>query len=204
MELQVQELIEQIKREGLETAEAEATVKMDAARAEAERIIAEARAEAEDIVRKAKEESDRFVRAGEDALRQAGRNVLLSFRESVTKELDGVLGKQVTAVYSSGLLADLIVKVVEALAKNGGGNDMELLLGSEDMARLENELLSALKKKMLGGVTLRVGDRVTDGFCVGFRDEDAYYDFSAASVTEMLSAYLNPRLTALLKEAEGK
>ena len=36
----------------------------------------------------------------------------------------------------------------------------------------------------------------------GIRSGNAYYDYSAEAVTDMLSNYLSPRVTALLKEAE--
>ena len=45
MEIQLQELIEQIKKDGVEAAEAQAAAILDAAKAEAEKIISAAQAE---------------------------------------------------------------------------------------------------------------------------------------------------------------
>ena len=47
MEIQLQELIDQIKKDGVDAAEAEATSIVDCAKAEAEKIIADAKAQAE-------------------------------------------------------------------------------------------------------------------------------------------------------------
>ena len=55
---------------------------------------------------------------------------------------------------------------------------------------------------MLGGVTLRANDNLNGGFRIAANGGGAYYDYSKEAVTDMLSAYLSPVITALLKEAE--
>ena len=118
MEIQLQELIDQIKKDGVEAAEDEAKVILENAKAEAERIVADAKAEADKILLSAKMENERMVKSSEDAIRQAGRNLLISFRESVAKELQAVAGENVAAAFSSDRMADLIIKVVEKWAEN--------------------------------------------------------------------------------------
>ncbi len=202
MEIQLQELIEQIKKNGVEVAENEAASILESANSEAERIISEAKAEAERITSRAKVENERIVRVSEEAIRQAGRNILLSFRESVAKELEAVIGEQVTALYSSAETADLIAKVVEACSKNADVDDITVLLGEKDSAALEEAVLAAFKAHMLNGVTLKSNDQFDGGFRVSVNNGRAYYDYSVEAVTEMLSAYLTPKMVALLKEAE--
>lgn len=204
MEIQLQELIEQIKKDGVEAAESKASEIIAAANAEAEKIIAEANAEAENIINNAKEENSRLVRASEDAIRQAGRNLLISFRESVTKELDAIAGEQVAGVYSSDEISRLICTVVEEWSKKPEADDISIILTSNDAKALEESLLIELKKKLLSGVTLKANDNFDGGFRITTSDGRAYYDYSAEAVTDMLSAYLNPRITSLMKEAESE
>ena len=92
MEIQLQELIDQIRKDGVEAAETQAETILKTAEEEAEKIIADAKSHAEKIISDAKAENERTVKSGEDAIRQAGRNLLISFRESVTKELNAVIG----------------------------------------------------------------------------------------------------------------
>ena len=73
MEIQLQELIDQIKQNGVEVAEAEAKRIVDAANAEAERIISGAQNKADKILEDAKTENERMLRSSEEAIRQAGR-----------------------------------------------------------------------------------------------------------------------------------
>ena len=112
MEVQLQELIEQIKKDGVETAEAEAKAIVEAAKSDAEKIISDAQAQADKILLNAKAENDRMVKSSEDAIRQAGRNLLISFRESVTRELNAIVSENVTAVYSSDALAGLVTMLI--------------------------------------------------------------------------------------------
>ncbi len=202
MEIQLQELIEQIKKDGVETAEAQAAAILAKAKEEAEKIISEANAQADKIMSDAKNENARTVKSGEDAIRQAGRNLLISFRESVTKELDTIIGANVSSVYSSDALTQLIVKAVESWLSKPEATDISVILCGDDLAKLEVSLLTELKAKMLTGVTLKANDNFDGGFRIAVNGDGAYYDYSKEAVTDILSNYLSPKITALLKEAE--
>ena len=201
MEIQLQELIEQIKKDGVAAAEAEAASIVEAAKAEAEKIVADAQAQAEKLKADAKAENERTVKSGEDALRQAGRNLLISFRESVARELTAIAGENVAAVYSSEALAQLILRVVEGWASKPEAEDLTVILNSADLHALEETLLAGLKEKMLKGVTLKANDHFDGGFRIAVQDGKAYYDYSAEAVVDMLTGYLSPKVAARLKEA---
>ena len=202
MEVQLGELIEQIKKEGVATAEAEAKAIVDAAKADAEKIIDEAKAQADKILNDAISETERMTKSSEDAIRQSGRNLLISFRESVSRELKAIIGENVSAVYSSEALAQIIVNIVANWANKPDAEDIAVILNTEDLNRLEETILAALKEKMLKGITLKANDNFDGGFRIAVNNGSAYYDYSAEAVVEMLSNYLSPKVTELLKEAE--
>ena len=202
MEIQLQELIEQIKKDGVNAAETQAEAIITSAKAEAEKIIADAKAQAEKIMADAKSENARTVKSGEDAIRQAGRNLLISFRESITRELNAIVSDNVNAVYSSDAFAKLIVSAVESWTDKPESEDVTVILNADDLAKLEEAVLAQLKAKMIGGVTLKANDNFDGGFRIAVNNGAVYYDYSAEAVTDMLSNYLSPRVTALLKEAE--
>ena len=202
MEIQLQDLIDQIKKDGVVAAEAEAASILAAAKAEAEKIVADAQQQAEKYIADAKAENERMVKSSEDAIRQAGRNLLISFRESVAREMNAITGQAVTAAYSSESLAQLVVRVVENWANNPNAEDVAVILNSEDLKALETSILAGLKEKMLQGVTLKANDNFDGGFRIAVNNGSAYYDYSAEAVVEMMSGYLSPKVTQLLKEAE--
>lgn len=202
MEIQLQDLIDQIKKDGVASAEAEAESIVEAAKAEAAKIVADAKEQAEKMILNAKAENDRMVKSSEDAIRQAGRNLLITFRESVARELKAIVGGNVTAMYSSDTFVQLIVKAVEGWAGKPEAEEITVLLNGADLKALEESVLAELNAKMIKGVTLKASDNFDGGFRVAVKDGGAYYDYSAEAVVDMLSNYLSPRVTALLKEAE--
>lgn len=201
MELQLGELIEQIKKDGVEAAEAEAKSIIDSANADAEKIIASAKSEAEKILANAKLENERMVKSSEEAIRQAGRNLLISFRESVARELKAITEESVTAVYSSEALSEIIIQVIVSLAAHPENDDIAVVLNEKDLAALEELLLAGIKEKMLSGVTLKASENFDGGFRIVLNNGSAYYDYSTDAVVDMLSNYLTPKIVKILKEA---
>ncbi len=201
MEVQLQELIEQIKKDGVEAAGAEAEAILNSAKKEAEKIISDAQAEAQKLLENAKKENERMVSSSEDAIRQAARNLLISFRESISKEVNAIISQNVSAVYSSEAFAELIIKAVEGWSAKPDAEDISVILNSEDLKKLEETVVAGLKDKMLKGVTLKANDNFDGGFRIASNDGGAYYDYSAEAVVDMLSNYLSPKVTELLKEA---
>lgn len=179
MEIQLRELIEQIKKDGVTAAEAEAETIVDAAKAEAEKIVAEAKAEAERILRDAKAETERMTKSSEDAIRQAGRNLLISFRESVSRELGAVVGEKVADVYAPDALARMIEEIVVRWANKPDAEELTVILNTEECDKLEQSLLAALKEKLSQGITLRANDSFDGGFRIAVSGGSAYYDYSA-------------------------
>lgn len=202
MEIQLQELINQIKNDGVAAAEAEAKSIVDAARSDADRLVADAQAQADKILANAKLENERMVKSSEEAIRQAGRNLLISFRESVARELKSIVGENVNAVYSSESLAQLVINVVECWASKPDAEEITVIMNSDDLSVLEGTLLTALKDKMSKGITLKASDSFDGGFRIAVNDSGAYYDYSADAVVDMMSNYLSPKVVELLKEAE--
>ncbi len=202
MEVQLQELIDQIKKDGVEAAETEADAIVKAAKEKAKQIIANAQAQADKILAGAKVETDRMTKSSEDTIRQAGRNLLISFRESVSRELKTIVGENVAAVYSSDAFEELIIRIVENLANEPNAEDVAVILNTQDLNKLEETLCAALKEKMLKGITLKANDNFDGGFRIAVNNGSAYYDYSAEAVVDMLSNYLSPKVIELLKEAK--
>ena len=99
-------------------------------------------------------------------------------------------------------MAKIIVKAVAEWTSKKDAEDLTVILNSEDLKKLEETVLSGLKDKMQNGVTLKANDNFDGGFRIAVNEGGAYYDYSKDAVTEMLSAYLSPKIAALLREAE--
>ena len=202
MEIQLQELIDQIKKDGVEAAESEAKSIVDSAKEEAYKIIADAKVQADKLLADAKSENERMVKSSDDAIRQAGRNLLISFRESVTRELNAIVGETVNAVYSPDSLVQIVTDVVKNWANKPDAENIEVILNSNDIEMLEKAALSSLNERISKGVTLKANDNFDGGFRIAVNNGGAYYDYSTEAVVDMMSNYLSPKVVNLLKEAE--
>lgn len=201
MDIQLQELIDKIKKDGVAAAEKSAAEKLAQAKVEADKIVADAKAEAERLVKAAKDETARMEKAGEDSIRQASRNLVLAFREGVTKELSALVAAETEKAFSADVLSKLVPEVVKAWTAKADAADVSVLLGEKDLAELESSLRSSLRAEIEKGLTLKVDKSINAGFRVGIEGGAAFIDISDEAVAELFGAYLNPRVAALMKEA---
>ena len=201
MDVQLQELIDKIKKDGVVTAEAEASKIVEASEKKAEGIIADAQAKAAEIIKNAKAETERMEKASEEAIIQAGRNMLLSFKDSLIGELDGLIKAETEKAESKEVLTKLIPETVKAWAKNADASELSVLLSEKDLKILESALTSELKAEASKGLEIKPDKTLSAGFRIGVKNGAAYYDYSADSLAEMFAAYLNPKVAALLKTA---
>jgi len=200
VDIQVQELIDKIKRDGIGSAEEEAAKIRQNAEAEAKRVVDSAAKEAAGIAEKARRDADRLARAGEAALRQASRNLLLAFRDEVQALLDRLVAQQVKDSMTDDVLKKALPEVLSAWSPKEQGS-LEIVLSPASLAKLKTFFNAKLSAAMKKGLELRSDAGVSAGFRIANKDGSAYYDFSAESVAESLGAYLNPGLAEILREA---
>jgi len=200
MEIQLQELIDKIKKDGIESASREAAkVKRDA-EAEAARIVAAAQKEAADIVDRSKTEADRFEKAGVAALEQASRNLVLAFRAQIEELLDKLIVQTISSAYSIDVVREILPELIRNWAVKNT-DSLTVLLSEGDLKKLDDTFRAALVSALKGGVELKPERTIDGGFRIAEKDGSAFYDFSSEAVAGMLSAYLNPKLAEILKGA---
>lgn len=200
MEIQVQELIDKIKKDGINTATEEANKIKSEAQTEARRIIDSAKKEAEDIIRAGKQDAERSEKAGMAALEQASRNLVLVFKDEIQALLNRVVGSQVSGSYGDDVLRSALPEILKAWAAKGG-DSLSVILPEAELSRLKGFFTDKLANELKKGVELKSDRKLTSGFRISNRDGSAYYDFSAEAVVDLLSAYLNPKLAEVMKNS---
>ena len=132
MDVQLQELIDKIKKDGVAAAEKKAADIISTAEANAEKIISDAKAQAEEIKKEAKLETERMEKASEEAIVQAGRNMLLTFKDSLINELDSLVQKETETAFSKDLMEKLVPETVKAWVKNTDASELSVLLSEKE------------------------------------------------------------------------
>jgi len=198
MEIQVQELIDKIKKDGIRSATEEANRIKVEAQTEANRVLDSAKKEANDILSNAKSEAQRTESAGKAALEQASRNLLLGFKDEVQALLNRIVGESVKANYNDDVLKQILPDLIKSWAEKGSDN-LAVVLGEGELSRLQGFFNERLAGELSKGVELKSNRKLTSGFRISNKDGSAYYDFSAEAVAELFSTYLNQKLADLLK-----
>jgi V/A-type H+-transporting ATPase subunit E len=198
MEIQVQELIDKIKKDGIESASEEAARVKQEAEAEARQIVESAKKEAADIISRGKQDAERSEKAGIAALEQASRNLVLAFKGEIQALLDKLIAAGVGASYGEDVFKAALPDLLKGWAAKGE-DDLAVILPEAQLEKLRGFFTGQLTAELKKGVELRSDRKLAGGFRIANRDGSAYYDFSADSVAELLSAYLNPRLAEILK-----
>jgi V/A-type H+-transporting ATPase subunit E len=200
MDTQVQELIEAIKADGIQTAEKQAEQIIAAAEEKAEHIVAEANKRSEQIISDAEKDRTRQEAAGMEAVKQAGRDLILGVQSELVAMFKAVVQNQTTEAYRGEVLERAITTVVENWAKEND-ESVSVLLSESDRTQLESSLRAKLAEKLTAGAEIVPSSAVKSGFRLSTKNGEVYYDFTADAIADALAAYLTPRLAEALREA---
>lgn len=202
VDISIQDLLDKIKREGLEEAEKAARAILEKARAEADAITAQAGEEARRIVTVADQEADRKRAAFQEQMTQSGRDLILSVRQEIVRLSDHILRREVRATLTPAVIRQMIVALLDKWRMEEPFPGVEILLSEEDCAALEEGLIDGLQGEIRKGVSLKPVRTIDRGFRIGERDGAVHYDLTDEALADVLSQYLNPRVAAFLKEAK--
>ena len=198
MEVQVQELIDKIKKDGIKTATDEANRIKAEADAEARKVLDSARKEADSIISRSKQEAQQAEKAGTAALQQASRNLILAFKDEIQALLDKIVNENISANYNE----DVIKSALPEILKNWSASDnLSVILPESSLDKIQAFFTDKLKKELGKDIELCSNRKLASGFHITSKDGSVYYDFSSEAVAGLLSSYLNPKLAGLLKEA---
>ena len=101
----------------------------------------------------------------------------------------------------ASVLKTLVPETVKAWCKNSDASELSVLLSEKDCKELEGEFKAALKAELSKGMEVKADKTLSAGFRIGVNNGAAYYDYSAEAVADLFTAYLNPRVAALMKNA---
>ncbi len=180
MELQIQDLVTSIRKEGI-----------DAANSEADSIIAEAKKKAEDIVSTAKAEAKRAKDSSEKEIEilresavvsadQAKRDAMLAFKTEVQSEYEKILTSKIQNALGGEALGKLIRAAVE-------GEDVGSY--TAEVAEVSDSLKAELAEEIKAGLTIQPTKGVAAGFRLAANDGSGYFDCTDEEIMQMLSPY---------------
>jgi len=200
MDIQLQELLDKIRKEGVDAAKAEAAKVMGEAETQKKAMLDAAAKEAEAIVRKAKTEALQAEESSKAALFQLSRDSLLAFKAGLEGLLAAATKDEIVQAYGPEVMAEAIAAAVKGLAA-GGSEDLAVLLPPSLLSKVEAKAASLLSAELKKGVVIKAGPGLSSGFRIAEKGGAAYYDFSAETLADIFSIRVNSRLAESLKAA---
>ncbi len=202
MDVQLKELIEKIKSEGVKTAQEQSAEIIREAEKKASEIISKAEADSAAIREKAKEDAARFEASGKEALKQASRDLIISTRKHLEQLFTKVLEEEISGILKGDFLEEIVTLVIKNW--NEDMTDTSVLLPKDSIEKLEKGLRAKVGEAIKNGLTISPSDEIKSGFRVTVKNGSVHYDFTDESIAEILSELLNPQIASILKEAAAR
>ena len=199
---ELQQLLDRIRTEGVEKAQAEAQALVEQARREAGEIVAKAKAEAEAFRETAQRDADAYQRRAEQSIRQAARDVLIQVEQDLVGRFEGLLSREVgAAVADEAAFRKWVSEAVAAYLK-GGDKQVEVVVGGA-AAEQAAGLLARLRQEAgtPEGITITPNPAFPVGFTLRLQGGRVAYSFTAEAITAALARLLRPQLAKLLAPA---
>ncbi len=196
---ELQALLDKITEQELQKVESEKSRILSEAKEEADSTIRKANEEAKSIVENAKRDAAMLQQKGEEALRQASRDVLLSLRSELETRVKQAAEAMFNANMKPAALADIIAKLVLNFVKSDGSvDDIQVLLNPEDVTAVEEALKGALADNLRANCALAPSHAVAGGFKLVFKESGVMYDFTDKALAETVAAGLGGKIASVI------
>ena len=180
MELQIQDLVSSIKKDGIDSANQEAAAILADARKQADAIVADAKAEADKLRGDARAEIEVFKNSAQLDAQQAKRDAVLAFRQEIQKEYEKLLAADV----GKALDQQALVKLIQAAVQ---GEDVAAY--TVEVGQVTDGLRQELAQELKAGLEIRPSKKVGAGFRLAVKDGSGYFDCSEQEIAEMLMPF---------------
>ena len=180
MELQIQDLVTSIRKEGIEAANAEAESILSEAKKKAETIVATARNEAAQYKDQAEKEIAILRESAAVSAEQAKRDAVLAFKSEIQAEFEKILAVDI----GKELQGEGLGKLIRAAVAGENVGDYVA-----EVAEVSQELKAEIAKEIKEGLEIRPTKNVQQGFRLAAKDGSGYFDCSDDGIMEMLMPY---------------
>jgi V/A-type H+/Na+-transporting ATPase subunit E len=209
----VQELIDRIRDQGVQAAQAEADGLLSQARQKATDIVAQAKAESEALHEKARAEIEAYRLASTDALRLAARDTVLDLKARVIARFEEFVKRLVISATRDKELVRSLVLVLAGHAADEFIKDKEIevrlsdsLLKGQTGPVFEKEgklaILGLSSDMLREGVELASDSDIEGGARVRLVKDKLEIDLSDRAISRMISQRMLPRFKAILEGSE--
>ena len=180
MEVQIQDLVASIRKDGIDAANAGAESIISEAKNKAEKIVADAKAEAKNVKDASEKEIGILKESASVSAEQAKRDAMLAFKGEVQAEFEKILSAKVRDNLSDESLGKLIKAVL---------TDEDVSSYTAEVGEVSDAIKAELAEEIKNGLEIRPTKSVKAGFCLAAKDGSGYFDCSDDEIMQMLMPY---------------
>ncbi|WP_119165297.1 hypothetical protein [Algihabitans albus] len=213
----VDALIARLREEGVSAGRNRAAEIVSEAQRQAKQILDKAHAEARDRLETARREADAYRAAGEEALKTAIRDTILSMKADLMERFSSDVRRLTSQQLAEPeILRKMILEIAGRVRDEAGVADRDELevvlpdaaIGLEELRNNPEELgKGRLTKLVLGltgemlrdGVTFSASEESAAGIQVKVEGKDVTLDLTDEAVADLLLQHLQPRFRAVLE-----
>jgi V/A-type H+-transporting ATPase subunit E len=195
---ELQPLLEQIRKEGVEKAQKEASDILAQAKEKAAQMVRNAETKAKDLVAKAETDAQVYTQRSTATLEQAARDVLITVGQGIENIISELVAEATQEALTIEVLEQMMIKMAAACAEQHGETRIELLISDADQKQLVKFFADKYREKMIHGIELHVDNEILKGFKVSFAEDHVYLDFTQEAIAEALTAFLRPKLAEIV------
>ncbi len=195
---ELQPLLEQIRKEGVEKAEAQASEILEQAKAKAAQTVRDAEDKAKELVAKAQADAVIYTERSTATLEQAARDLLITVGQGIENIIAELVAESVDAALKIEVLEEMMIKMAQSCAEKQGETRIELLISEKDQKDMVKFFADKYREKMVHGIELHTDNEILKGFKVSFADDHVYLDFTSDAIADALTAFLRPKLAEIV------
>ncbi|MBI9020189.1 MAG: hypothetical protein JEZ10_02905 [Verrucomicrobia bacterium] len=201
---ELQPLLEQIRKEGVEKAQKEASGILAQAKEKAAKMIRDAETKARELVAKAEADAEIYTQRSTATLEQAARDVLITVGQGIENIISDIVAESTSEALKIEVLEQMMIKMAQSCAEQHGETRIELMISEADQKELVSFFVGKYREKMVHGLELHVDNEILKGFKVSFADAHVYLDFTQEAIAEALTAFLRPKLAEIVGRVAKK
>ena len=193
-EVNLENLIRQLKEEGVEKADHEAAQIIARAKSEAGEIVSQAQSRAKELIDKAVQENEKLKQSAAADIKQAGRDTVLLVKQELIKIATRAFEQNVSLALTPEAMRDVILKIAANWAPDKA---LEVSVSKNDQAVLAG-LLPAAFKASGREIEIKTDANLNKGFRISLKGDGVNYDFSEEAVLASIKELLGPALKDIL------
>lgn len=202
MEQDLQGLLDRIKKDGIDKAEAQAAEIVAAASEKARAIVEEAESTGAGLLAKAEADSQVFAERSRKILEQAARDFLIGVQRDLEALLQAIVANAVGEALTPDTMAEMMIRMAQAYGENEMREDrLTVLLSPADQRKLIDLVMGRFREELRAGIEIHPSETVHKGFKVTLGDGKLYHDFTQQAISDSVSELLKSPLKEIVAKA---